>query len=85
MVLSLLTPKRPFDADGARSFGHFVHSFASEQAAREWTARHPGTFTLSLEPGFPLGRRTNQAAFGSARARQTSPPERKASRAPTTS
>jgi alkylmercury lyase len=65
-VLSFLEPERPFDADVVRSFCQFVHFFASEEAAREWTARHPGTFTLSLEHGFRLGRRTNQAGFGSA-------------------
>jgi alkylmercury lyase len=66
VVLSFLAPERPFDADVIERFCHFVHFFASEQPAREWTARHPGTFTLSLEQGFRLGRRTNQAAFGSA-------------------
>ena len=66
MVLSFLAPERPFDADVVRSFCHFVHFFASEQAAGEWTARHPGTFTLSLEQGFRLGKRTNQATFGNA-------------------
>jgi alkylmercury lyase len=65
-VLSFLAPERPFGADVVRSFCHFVHFFASPQAAREWTAWHPGTFTLSLDQGFRLGRRTNQAAFGSA-------------------
>ena len=65
-VLSLLAPERPFDADVVRSFCHFVNFFASKQAAGEWTERHPGTFTLSLEQGFALGKRTNQATFGSA-------------------
>jgi alkylmercury lyase len=65
-VLSFLAPERPFDADVVRSFCHFVHFFASEQAGAEWTARHPGTFMLSLEQAFRLGRRTNQATFGTA-------------------
>ena len=65
-VLSFLAPERPFDADVVRSFCHFVHFFASEQAAGEWTARHPGTFTLSLEQGFRPGKRTNQATFRNA-------------------
>jgi alkylmercury lyase len=65
-VLSFLAPERPFDADVVRSFCRFVHFFASPQAAREWTAEHPGTFTLSVEDGFSLGQRTNQASFGSA-------------------
>jgi alkylmercury lyase len=65
-VLSFLAPERPLDADVVRSFCHFVHFFASERAALEWTAEHPSTFTLSLEQGFRLGRRTNQASFGRA-------------------
>jgi alkylmercury lyase len=65
-VLSFLAPERPFDADVVRSFCHFVHFLASEQAATKWTARHPGTFTLSLDQGFRLGQRTNQATFGKA-------------------
>jgi alkylmercury lyase len=65
-VLSFLAPERPFDADVVRSFCHFVRFFASEQAVGEWTARHAGTFILSLEQGLRLGRRTNQATFGSA-------------------
>jgi alkylmercury lyase len=69
-VLSFLAPERPFDADVVRSFCHFVHFFASEEAAREWIAGHSGTFTLSLEQGFRLGRRTNQASFGSALSRE---------------
>jgi hypothetical protein len=64
-VLSFLEPERPFHADVVRSFCHFVHFFASEEAAREWAAGHQGTFRLSLEQGFRLGRRTNRASFGS--------------------
>ena len=65
-VLSFLAPERPFDADVVRSFCHFAHFFASEGAAQEWIAEHPGTFTLSIEDGFELGRVTNAATFGAA-------------------
>jgi alkylmercury lyase len=65
-VLSLLTPERPFDANVLRTFCHFVHYFASEQAARDWTAEHPGTFKVSVDDGFRLGQRTNVSAFGAA-------------------
>jgi Alkylmercury lyase len=47
-----------------RSFCHFVRFFASERAAHEWTAEHPGTFTVSVDDSFRLGQRTNVAAFG---------------------
>jgi alkylmercury lyase len=65
-VLSFLAPERPFDAHVVRSFCHFVHFFASEQAARKWTAEHPGTFTVSVDDSFRLGQRTNAAGFGAA-------------------
>jgi alkylmercury lyase len=66
MVLSFLAPERPFDAHVVRSFCQFVHFFASEQAARKWTAEHPGTFTVSVDDSFRLGQRTNAAGFGAA-------------------
>lgn len=66
VVLSFLVPERPFDSDVVSSFCHFVHFFASERAAGEWIAEHPGTFTLSIEQGFSVGRRTNRAALESA-------------------
>jgi alkylmercury lyase len=66
VVLSFLAPERPFDAHVVRSFCHFVHFFASEQAAHEWTAEHPGTFTASVDDSFRLGQRTNAAGFGAA-------------------
>jgi alkylmercury lyase len=65
-VLSFLAPERQFDADVMRSFCHFVHFFASAQAAAEWTQQYPRAFTISIEDGFRLGRLTNRATFGSA-------------------
>ena len=65
-VLSFLAPERPFDADVVSSFCHFVHFFASEQAARQWSTEHPGTFMVSVDDAFRLGQRTNAAAFGAA-------------------
>jgi alkylmercury lyase len=63
-VLSFLRPTERFGADTIRSFCHFVHFFASRRAAEPWIARHPGTFVLSIEDGFELGRRMNRATFG---------------------
>jgi alkylmercury lyase len=63
-VLSFLRREQPFDADTIKTFCHFIHFFADEQAAGECTARHPGTFVLSIEDGVELARRTNQASFG---------------------
>lgn len=54
-VLSFLRPDRPFDEDVVASFCHYVHFFASPDAARDWTEEHPGTFVLDLDEGFRLG------------------------------
>lgn len=62
-VVSFLTPHRDFDADVIQSFCHFVHLFASSEAGGTWTAEHPGTFLLSLEDAFELGRRVNALNF----------------------
>lgn len=63
-VLSFLHRDEPFDADTIVSFCHFVHFFHDEDVAREWTTKHEGTFTLSIEDGFELGRTVNRARFG---------------------
>jgi len=62
-VVSFLLPDRTFDADVIQSFCHFVHFFATEGAGRAWTSEHPGTFLLSLEDAFELGRRVNAMNF----------------------
>lgn len=60
---------REIDPDGLEdvqsSFCHFIHFFAAEKAAAQWTAVHPGTFLLSVEQGFELGKAKNRAQFGS--------------------
>jgi alkylmercury lyase len=65
-VLSFLRPNRLFDASTITTFCHFVHFFASSEAAERWTAEHAGTFVLSIDDGFQLGRRVNRAKFGAA-------------------
>lgn len=65
-LLSFLRPTQPFDVDTIISFCHFVHFFASEPAALEWTARHPHTFVISIAEGFEIGRATNKAKFNAA-------------------
>ncbi len=67
-VVSILLP------DGFRdevlktisSFCHYVFFFESPATGSAWTARHPGTFLLSLDQAFELGRRKNAAQFGDA-------------------
>lgn len=65
-VLSFLRPEKSFDTDPIKSFCHFVHFFADEDAARVWTANYPGTFVLAIEDGFEIGKRVNRAVFGAA-------------------
>ena len=65
-IVSFLLPNRDFDADVIQSFCHFVHFFASAEAGQDWTAEHPGTFLLSLEEAFELGRLVNALNFPSA-------------------
>jgi alkylmercury lyase len=50
-VLSFLGREQPLDADTIKTFCHYVHFFASRQAAIQWTAEHPGTFVLSIDEG----------------------------------
>lgn len=42
---------------------HFVHFFASAETGRRWTAAHPGTFLLTLDDAFALGRLVNARNF----------------------
>jgi alkylmercury lyase len=65
-VVSFLVPDSPFDADVIQSFCHYVHFFASEEAAAVWTSSHGGTFTISVEDAFHVGRLVNHARFGQA-------------------
>ena len=65
-VVSFLVPDRDFVADVIQSFCHFVHFFTSPDAGEAWIATHPGTFLLSLEDAFELGRLVNALNFPSA-------------------
>jgi alkylmercury lyase len=65
-VVSFMVPEEPIGDDVIRSFCHFVHFFASEQAGRQWTIARDGAFLLSVADAYQLGRLTNRAAFGAA-------------------
>jgi alkylmercury lyase len=64
-VVSFLLPSTTFDADVIQSFCHFVHFFAAPEAGEGWIHDHPGTFLLSLEDAFELGRLVNARNFPS--------------------
>ncbi len=67
-VISFLLPDAPLFEQSAgqtiTSFCHYIHFLASPHAAEEWTAKHEGTFALSVDDGFRLGRMNNDARFG---------------------
>jgi alkylmercury lyase len=65
-VVSCLVPEQKFEANVLQRFCHFVHFFASPDAAASWTAGHPGTFQLSIDDAYRLGRLTTRGAFGAA-------------------
>lgn len=62
-VVSFLVPEGSFGADVVQSFCHFVHFFADREAGDRWVAEHEGTFLLSLDQAFELGRLTNARNF----------------------
>lgn len=61
VLVSMLEPTGPFDADVITSFCHYVHFFVDAQAGEKWTSEHPGTFLISLEDAFELARVTNDS------------------------
>jgi alkylmercury lyase len=65
-VVSLLLPKGDVSSDVIQRFCHFVHFFSSRQDGEQWVSEHPGTFLISLDKVFSLGRLVNHARFGGA-------------------
>lgn len=59
-MVSFLLPVGPVGADIVQSFCHFVHFFSSPESGQHWIAEYPGTFLLTVEEAFELGRLTNQ-------------------------
>jgi hypothetical protein len=49
VVISMLEPDRPFQADVVQRFCHCVPFFASPESGRQWTRDHPDTFLLTIE------------------------------------
>ncbi len=59
-VVSFLIPdEQKANENVVASFCHFVHFFSSEDAAAKWIASHPGTFAMSLDEAFELGKKIN--------------------------
>jgi len=63
-MLRWRTRVTPCGDDTIESFCGSIHFFASRETAEAWTAHHPGTFVISIEDGFDIGRHTNAAHYG---------------------
>lgn len=64
-AMSFLLPGEDgLSGDVIRGYCHFVHFFASEEAARTWVGEHEGTFQISIEDAFELARFWAASLFG---------------------
>jgi alkylmercury lyase len=61
-VMSFTDPGESFE-NVIQTFCRFVHFFASPEAGKQWTERHPGTYVIAIEDGYEIGRRTNAAQW----------------------
>ncbi len=59
-MVSFLLPDGPLGADVVQRFCHFVHFFSSPESGQAWIGQHPGTFLMTVDQAFELGRLTNQ-------------------------
>lgn len=62
-AVSFVLPEGPFDAEVRQGFCHFVHFFASPDAADAWADAHPGTFWVPAADAAEIGWRLAAAAF----------------------
>jgi alkylmercury lyase len=62
-VSSLLTPDGRFDDRVMQTLCHYVHFFASPEAAERWTRDNEGTFWLPVADAFEVSRRANARVF----------------------
>jgi len=63
-MVSFLVP----DEDGLKenittSFCHYVFFFRSRETGEQWLAEHPGTFLLSLDDAFDIGKKMNAVRY----------------------
>lgn len=64
VTVSFLKPGlRELRERATTSFCHFAHFFRDREAGEQWIAACPGTFLLSLDAAFDLGRRVNATRY----------------------
>jgi len=63
-VVSLLAPTvEEIKENVTASFCHFVYFFRSREAGEQWVADHPGTFIVSIDEAFTVGKKMNAARY----------------------
>ncbi len=64
VYVSFLEPdEEKLAEDVIGAFCHYVFFFASLEEGQQWTTAHPGTYLLTLEQAFELGRRKNARQY----------------------
>jgi len=64
IVVSFLVPEGgELKENITTSFCHYVFFFRSREAGEHWVAEHPGTFLLSLDEAFAVGKKMNAARY----------------------
>lgn len=64
-TLSMLPPDTASFDDPITTLCHYIHFFATPEAAHSWTSAQPGTFVVSIDDGFEIARRMTDGVFGS--------------------
>ena len=63
-AMSFVTPETAkIQENVVQHFCHYVHFFSSQEAGRKWTSKNGGTFLLSMEEAFRLGRLKNEIRY----------------------
>lgn len=63
-VMSFVTPETAkVKQNVVAHFCHFVYFFESMDAGMAWTSKQPGTFLLSIDDAYALGRKINAAQY----------------------
>ncbi len=64
IVMSFLDPEAAKIRENVMlHFCHYVHFFGSHEAGSQWVSKHPGTYFLSIEEAYTLGRKKNESQY----------------------
>ncbi|MFQ5787966.1 MAG: alkylmercury lyase MerB [Thermodesulfobacteriota bacterium] len=63
-VMSFVTPESSKVRENViSSFCHYIHFFISAEAGSKWKSNNEGTFILSIDEAYYLGRKKNEAQY----------------------